>query len=438
MPGSTTAWLKGIGRVVAATVGLLAATAPVQAVVGVNPFGVNVRASGPSTVFLTFQGLDPGEQPAEAFWCGELRPDLMTANPQLQQPVAVQTSNPCAPGTVYGRLPAALDRSRPSRSGGFANLTDIMTIPASVARRAFQDAQDGQHSAFFYVRRFTGPGGDRWVVVTCRMGGGGARTPLALHEVRLGFDGEAGQATVLTLAHGDALPAWSALLRYNGSGVLRGRWELARPGDPAPDDEDLLTAATLPVERRVLQRRWQLIERFEVFLPPTGELRLPGPDPSRVPTTLDGPHLLLLRIEASDDKEAASNTGGGRIVAAGGVAAFPLPVLRYHVGAAGARDAAAGDAAMSLLLPAAGAEAALDGLELAWVEPAAAALLRVEIEVDRQPVWAAYVLPAAGRYQPPPWALQGRQGQTLRWRVLALDDEGRSRAISEWRALLLR
>lgn len=438
MPAFPSAWLPAIRGVTALAAGLLAASLPALAVVGVNPFGVNVRASGPSTVFLTFQALDAGEQPAEAFWCGELRPDLMAANPQLQQPVAVQTSNPCVPGSVYGRLPAALDRARRSSSGGIANLTDIMTIPASVARRAFQDAQAGQHSAFFYVRRFTGPAGDRWVVVTCRMGGGGARTPLALHEVRLGFDDEAGRATVLTLARGDTLPAWSALLRYNGSGLLRGRWELAQPGDPAPDDEDLVTAATLPVERRVLQRRWQLIERFEVFLPPTGELRLAGPDPSRVPTALDGPHLLLLRIEASDDKEAASNTGGGRIAAAGGVASFPLPVLRYHVGAAGARDTLADATGLTLLSPAPGAEAALDGLELAWVEPAIAALLRVEIEADRQPVWTAYVAPAAGRYQPPPWALQGRQGQTLRWRVLALDEQGRTRAVSDWRALALR
>ena len=35
------------------------------------------------------------------------------------------------------------------------------------------------------VRRFSGPSGDRFVVVTCRLGGGGARVPLALTDVRI-------------------------------------------------------------------------------------------------------------------------------------------------------------------------------------------------------------------------------------------------------------
>lgn len=41
---------------------------PALAVSGVNPFGVNVRSNGPTTIFLTFQNLDAGETPVEAFW----------------------------------------------------------------------------------------------------------------------------------------------------------------------------------------------------------------------------------------------------------------------------------------------------------------------------------------------------------------------------------
>jgi hypothetical protein len=112
----------------------------------------------------------------------------------------------------------------------------------------------------------------------------------------------------------------------------RGRWEAVLPGDPEPSEDDLLTEATLPVERRALQRRWTLVERFEKFLPPTGEVILPGPDPSRMPVSTDGTYKLLLRIEASDDKEATSNAGGGRPGIGGGVTGSPIRVLRYVVG----------------------------------------------------------------------------------------------------------
>ena len=57
----------------------------------------------------------------------------------------------CDPDTVFGRLPARLDLATPSGSSG---LTDIMSIPASVARRAYQAALRGKASQFFYVRRF--------------------------------------------------------------------------------------------------------------------------------------------------------------------------------------------------------------------------------------------------------------------------------------------
>ncbi|MBX3637799.1 MAG: hypothetical protein KF683_20700 [Rubrivivax sp.] len=412
------------------------------AVSAVNPFGVNVRSSGPTTVFLTFQNLDPGEVALEAFWCGELQPALMAANPQLQLPVPVQTSNPCLPGTVYGRLPLALDRSRTSTSGAFTNLTDVMTIPSSVARRAYQDAQAGLNSAFFYVRRFAGPAGDRFVVVTCRMAGGGARVPLALMDVRLAFETAGTRPTVLALAPGQRPPRLSARIAYNGSGTLRGRWEVVLPGDPEPSDEDLLTAATLPVEQRLRQRRWTLVERFEVFLPPTGEFTLPGPDPARLPHELEGPYKLLLRVEASDDREGSSNTGGGRLAVAGGVAGFPMPVLRYVVGASvpgGERDAAFGRGP-TLLLPA--PDAGSEGTPtFAWADPAGAALLRMEVQAEDGGRWtevlSALVRPGVGRYAAPPWWADAQRGKPLRWRVVVLDDSGRAASASEWRALKL-
>jgi len=411
----------------------LAAASAVQAVTAVHPFGVNVRASGASTVFLTFQNLDPGERAVEAFWCGELRPELMAANPQLQLPVPVQSANPCLPGTVYGRLPPALDRARPSTSGSFSNLTDIMTIPPSVARRAYQDALSGQHSAFFYVRRFAGPAGDRFVVVTCRMGGGGARTPLALLDVRLAFDGEPG-AIVLPLARGQRPPRASARLQYNGSGTLRARWEVVQPGDPEPSEEDLLSEATLAAERRALQRRWRVVQRVEQFLPPTGEATVPGPDPALLPSDAEGPYKLLLRVEASDDKEGTSDTGQGRLVPSGGVAGFAMPVLRYHIGSGAAALPAAAAVELTLLGPAPGPWSG-STLNFAWLDPERGRWHRLEVEADRQPVLSAIVAPGALGYAAPPWWLAAHQGRVLRWRVVALDATGQEAARSDWRAL---
>ena len=95
------------------------------AVTAVNPTGVNVRSTGVTTVFLTFQGT-AGQTAVDAFWCGEITVPANTPTPV----------DPCVPGTLFGHLPVRNNLSTPSGTGGFANTTDIMTIPASVARRA--------------------------------------------------------------------------------------------------------------------------------------------------------------------------------------------------------------------------------------------------------------------------------------------------------------
>ena len=415
----------------------LLCSASALAVTAVNPFGVNVRSQGPTTIFLTFQNLDPGELAVEAFWCGELQPTVAAANPTLQLPFAVQASDPCLPASVYGRLPLRLDRSRGSSSGALSNLTDIMSIPASVARRAYQDAQAGQNSAFFYVRRFSGPAGDRFVIVTCRMAGGGARVALALLNVQLRFDGERGTASIVALQRDELPPPFAATIQYNGGGTLKGRWEVVMPGDPEPEVDDLLTEATLPVERRPLQRRYTLIDRFEVFLPPTGELRLPGPDLSRLPRAVDGAYKILLRIEASDDKEGDSNTGGGRIAHSGGVAGFPMPVLRYFVGSGeDAQRLALASASVRLFAPAPdAATVASEAVEFSWLEAEPAALARLEVEREGQRIFGAVVRGGAGRYAAPPFFGRDQANQVLRWRIVLIDADGRERARSGWQAL---
>ncbi len=407
--------------------GLLAGLPPTAlAQIRVHPTGVNVNSQGATTVFLTFGGLT-GYQPVEALWCSRLLP------------AAPDVGLRCDPSTILGSLPVRYDQS--TRATG--SLTDIMSIPPSVARRAYQAAEAGGDSGFFYVRRFasvTGGGADQFVAVTCRMAGGGARVPFSLLDVEIGFDVD---EPVLYVRAGDRAPGARARVSYNGTGRLRGRWEVVMPGEELPTSRDLLTEATLPREERGSQRRYTELGRFNVFLPPsTRAFTLPGPDPRRLPTSAEGFYYLLLRIEASDDKEGDSNlasAGAGQgVVSSGAVAGFPLPALRYVVG--GARtvggDAAPGD--LRPLSPAEGAVVAAAGTDLAWLDLPQADVYRVEFEdAGHRPVFSALVPRGIGAYRLPPVLRERAPDGDIRWRVVAVDAAGREIRNSAWRRLRL-
>lgn len=396
--------------------------------VTVSPRGVNVRTFGPTTVFLTFFGLDEGQRPAEALWCG-----------------AINADQSCVPGTVFGRLPV---RSNLARRSGINNLTDIMTIPASVARRAYQDALRGNSSEFFYVRRFVSRTGgpDEFVAVTCRLAGGGARVPLALTNVRLEFLSSPGSRqtpsspVIQVVSQGQQPPALQANIRYNGSGRLKGRWEVVLPGDSPPTRQDLLTEATLPIEQRGQQRRYTLVEAFDRFLPPTGEVSLPGPDPAKLPQNTTGLHLLLLRIEATDDREGNSFTGVGT-VNSGGVAGFPMPVLRYYVSPSAVPPEASTDLKpLSLLEPAPNAQLVPTApITFRWqsIPNARAYKLEVRQQGSEDPMLSAVLNHETTSYTAPPW-LQEKVGPSLSWRVVAIGTEGRVVKESDWRDFQLQ
>ena len=254
---------------------LFIAAESAAAQIKVNPTGVNVNTNGATTAFLTFGGLG-AFRPIEAEWCGELIP------------AAPDVGLKCDPATIFGRLPIRLDQSRLSGVGGF---TDIMSIPPSVARRAYQAAEGGQKSSFFYVRRFrnAATGQEQYVAVTCRLAGGGARVPFSLVDVAVKFEVE---TPILFIKPGEAVPQLSARILYNGTGRLKGRWELVYPGEEVPSERDLLTEATLPLEERGTQRRYTELSRFNVFLPPTGQYVLRGPDVDLITTTTEGVYLL--------------------------------------------------------------------------------------------------------------------------------------------------
>ncbi|MDV7390110.1 hypothetical protein RZS08_02100, partial [Arthrospira platensis SPKY1] len=102
-------------------------------------------------------------------------------------------------------------------------------------------------------------GPDQFIAVTCRLTGGGARTPLALTDVQLMFDPD---LPVLQVSPDEPLPPISARIAYNGTGRLVGRWEVVLPGEALPTPDDLLPEASLPLELRATQRRYTQLARF--------------------------------------------------------------------------------------------------------------------------------------------------------------------------------
>ena len=93
--------------------------------------------------------------------------------------------------------------------------------------------------------------------------------PFSLTDVVLAFDID---RPVLSVQRGELPPKLKAEIRYTGTGRLKGRWEVVFPQDEPPSDRDLLTEATLPPAERPLQRRYTELDRFDVFLPPTGRV----------------------------------------------------------------------------------------------------------------------------------------------------------------------
>jgi hypothetical protein len=305
-----------------------------------------------------------------------------------------------------------------------------MTIPASVSRRAYQDATRGNDPTFFYVRRFasTTGGPDEYVAVTCRLASG-ARVPLSLTNVRLTFKNE--DPFIADVTQGQTPPPFNAEITYNGSGRLRGRWEVVLPGDALPTTRDLVPEASLPIDQRALQRRYTEIQPFDIYLPPTGRVVLPGPDPARLPKASGGLHLVLLRVEATNDEDAGNSQTGRGTVFTGGVAGFPLPVLRYYV-SSGNSPLLRATTSIQLLLPNQGALLATSQpISFKWQESQGASAYKLEVESNKTPILRAVLDAKTTSYTAPPW-LQEKTGQTLRWRVQAIAPGGQTVAESQW------
>ena len=405
---------------------VLAANCAAQTI-SVSPSDVNAYSQGATSVLLTFGGL-VNKRPAEATWCGALVP----AAPDL--------GSKCDPATIFGRLPLRYDQSTLSGTNAF---TDTMSITPEIARRAYLDAVNGKESTFFYVRRFvsTTGGADEYVPVTIRLSGNGAGVPLSLTEVKLTWG--VGKP-VLFVKTNEKLPRFEAEISYTGTGRLKGRWELVKPGEAPPELRDLLTEATLPLEDRGTQKRYTEISRFNIYLPPTGKVVLPGPEVWRVDESLNGLYLVLLRIEASDDGEGDTNLtsvgAGVGTVHGGAVAGFSLPTLRYYVSNGNIQliptstGTTSTSASFTQLAPDERATLPLDQpVNFNWTLVDKAETYRLEVEdLQGHSLIAAILTSKTSNYRAPSW-LKDKVGDAVaRWRMVAFDQDGKQLAQTDW------
>lgn len=137
--------------------------------------------------------------------------------------------------------------------------------------------------------------------------------------------------------------------------------------------------------------------------------------------------MLLLRIEAVDDKESDSNLAsvgvGVGVVHSGGVASFPMPSLRFFV--VGDSPIAVWESSASVLPLDNDLIVAVQPPVFTWKELKGAAYYKLEIETDLgKATFSAILQSPSTAYRAPKWFAEESPGTAFRWRVIALDDRG--------------
>ena len=335
----------------------------------------------------------------------------------------VTTGNPCAPASSLGFANPAVGFSNALQTG------EMLVVPETIARQATQRALASGNSIFYFVRQFSS---GKYAVVRLRLNASSASSPLAFTDIRLGFREGGGLQNIGFFKRGELLPAVSAMLRYQGAGLLRARWEIVGPGDTPPTALDLRAEATLTPLERAQQHRYRVLERVNIYLPASGQAVLSGPAPRLLPNEQYGQYLLLLRIETSDSVAGVP----------GGTAPFLLPVLRYYIGESSgpvARTKLVPET-INLVAPQSGARLDKDAvLTFQWLENENVSLYRLEIEANGKPAYAARVRPSAqsgiNHYTAPPFIAASLVNKAARWRVVALAGDGQFVGESAWREI---
>jgi hypothetical protein len=327
----------------------------------------------------------------------------------------ISRENPCVSGSVLGQITTSNFMTTGTTG------RELLQIPPGITQLAHHRALSSGLSEWYFVRQFAS---GVYATQLLRLSGQSANRVLTLTRAELAFrEGRNAQAVAVVPVDGRVGPL-SAVLDYQGSGLLRGRWEVVQPGDPEPTSMDLTPEAALNASQRLQQQRYTTVGRFEQMIGAGSRLTVMGPPANQLPTSTPGRYLILLRLEATPTNTRNDADAPGLD---GGASAFPMPVLTYYVQGASSAQAPLPKAQQPLatieLLPMPRpTEPGL--LQLHWKPREQAALYRVEITDERgEQVFAARIKGDESNYQVPTRQLGATPGQ-MSWRVMALDAQG--------------
>jgi len=189
-----------------------------------------------------------------------------------------------------------------------------------------------------------------------------------------------------------------AELLYQGSGQMSGHWEVTRPGQSQAEE----------------------IQRFDLFLPPSGKTTVNGPEWSRLPQDPQGAYAIRLQIDHVVDK------GGPQEIRIAGA----VPVLRYWAGK---------EPSLTLTAPEDGAAVDPSAAELRF-ETGANALYRLEITDPLEHPVLRVLLPAgATSYRLPSWMAEKLgNARGMNWRLTAVTQTGEVESATTWWSLFLK
>ena len=425
--GTVTAPLAGSGTAVPVV-------NPSGLIINVSPRSVSVNIDSPTTAALTYT-FAPNSAVRTRSMRSSARPCRSPCpRPGRRRPIPAHRapSSPACPPRPRTSRPRRWDRIASTPGRRCACLRRSRATPT-------RGCVEGAEPVFYLVRRFAP---EVYTVVALRLAGNLANQPLGITDIRVAFVKGAGELPLAFVKRNEPPPQIGALLYYTGAGILRGRWEVVLPGDVEPTAEDLVPEASLPFPLRGSQRRYQLVERFQVYLPATGRFVLPGPDVSKLPVSADGQHRVLLRLEA---EPAIGGTDPGLL--SGGAAPFPLPTLRYFVGSvpgipgSGPVQSIAPDPTMRRTF------AAHEVPEFRWLDDVTGATVyRLEVRDENDEVLVSALLRPGttgvqirarkvAAYQAPPFVRERIKGGRQKWQVTAVTADGSLVGQSAWRTV---